>query len=456
MCLFDERKRAVIQLQQGYSRQDVATNLGRSVSWVGKWQRRYEQESWAGLQSRSRAPRQVKGKTTPTVKAAIWRVRQELACAATLGQGLKYIGSRAIRTRLKQENVNPLPSLTTIERVLRESGLTRQGNIKPPEIVYPRLQASQPHELLQIDIVPHHLTGGQRIFCFNSLDVVSRYPTGRAYERKRSQEAVAFMVHCWQEQGIPRYTQLDNEGCFSGGSTHPYVLGKVVRLGLKVGTELVFTPIRHPKSNGHIERFHQEYSRHVWEDTYLTDVAAVNRQGEQFFTAYRHRVDHRQLQGESPEHWHQAQTWQALPADFTVPADMPLYEGRLHFMRRLEVDGTVRVLNADWAAPGADPLRGIWVTLMLNCAGATLQLFTDAPDVGTRQLLAQYPFPLNEPILPHPVTSEPEEAIPEAATMLSQELMWLTSSVAQKGEQLILSTLDHTATLTKRFFATMF
>ncbi|MCB0019759.1 MAG: hypothetical protein KDE09_18340, partial [Anaerolineales bacterium] len=75
---------------------------------------------------------------------------------------------------------------------------------------------------------------------------------------------------------------------------------------------------------------------------------------------------------QSPEHWHQAQTWQALPADFTVPADIPLYEGSLHFMRRLEVDGTVRVLNADWAAPGADPLRGVWVTLTLRCAGATL------------------------------------------------------------------------------------
>ncbi|MCA9984523.1 MAG: hypothetical protein KDE59_09525, partial [Anaerolineales bacterium] len=137
-------------------------------------------------------------------------------------------------------------------------------------------------------------------------------------------------------------------------------------------------------------------------------------------------------------------------------ADMPLYEGRLHFMRRLEVDGTVRVLNADWAAPGADPLRGIWVTLTLRCAGATLQLFTDAPDVSARQLLAQYPFPLNEPVLPHPFTSGPEEAIPEVTMLLSQELMWLANSVAQKGEQLILSTLDHTATLTKRFFATMF
>ncbi|MCB0013993.1 MAG: hypothetical protein KDE28_11610 [Anaerolineales bacterium] len=71
-------------------------------------------------------------------------------------------------------------------------------------------------------------------------------------------------------------------------------------------------------------------------------------------------------------------------------------------------------------------------------------------------MLAQYLFPLNEPILPHPVTSGPEEAIPEVTMLLSQELMSLASSVAHKGEQLILSTLGYTATLTKHFFATMF
>jgi len=31
-------------------------------------------------------------------------------------------------------------------------------------------------------------------------------------------------------EGLGKNPQVDNEGCFSGGHTHPYVLGKVVRL----------------------------------------------------------------------------------------------------------------------------------------------------------------------------------------------------------------------------------
>ncbi|MEZ4713963.1 MAG: hypothetical protein R3A44_42655 [Caldilineaceae bacterium] len=62
----------------------------------------------------------------------------------------------------------------------------------------------------------------------------------------------------------------------------PYVLGRVARLALQVGTELVFSPVYHPASNGYIERFHQEYDLHVWEDTYLANQAQVSQQAVQF------------------------------------------------------------------------------------------------------------------------------------------------------------------------------
>lgn len=84
--------------------------------------------------------------------------------------------------------------------------------------------------------------------CFNAIDVVSRYPTGNAYEQRRSQAAATFLIQVWQAIGIPHYTQVDNEGCFNGGATHPYVLGRVVRLALQVGTELLFSPVYHPRS----------------------------------------------------------------------------------------------------------------------------------------------------------------------------------------------------------------
>jgi transposase InsO family protein len=53
------------------------------------------------------------------------------------------------------------------------------------------------------------------------------------------------------------------------------VLGQVIRVGLLVGTQLVFSPIRHPQSNGMVERFYRDYTHHVWKKHHLPDLAAV-------------------------------------------------------------------------------------------------------------------------------------------------------------------------------------
>ena len=294
-----------------------------------------------------------------------------------------------------------MPSIATIERVIGAAGMTKPKP-KPvePKISYPRLRPGQPQQLCQVDIVPHFLQGGQRIASFNALDVVSRYPTGRSYEQRRSQDAAAFLVHVWQELGIPQYTQVDNEGCFSGGATHGHVLGKVVRLALTLGTELVFSPIHHPQSNGFVERFHQDYNQHVWQDTYLSDLATVNQQGNSFFKLYRQRQDHSQLDGQSPVAVHHQQQPDKLDADFQLsPRKLPLREGRIHFMRCVTPEGTVRVLNENWPLPQFDATQGVWVTITFKTKGTILAIYDEAPDAKHRRCLASYPFPLTEPVL---------------------------------------------------------
>lgn len=478
--LFTERKIAVMQLRQGKTIEEVAHSLNRSTGWVSKWKHRFEQEGWHGLKNHSRRPKQSGRETAPTMKSAICQTRLELEAEAELGTGLKYRGGRAVRTRLKQKEVTPLPSIPTIERVLREAGLTKpQEKIARPSVTYPHLQVTEPHQLVQIDIVPHFLQGGQRVACFNSIDVASRYPTGRAYEQRRSQDAADFLIHTWQEIGIPAYTQVDNEGCFSGGATHPYVLGKVVRLALHVGTELTFSPCYHPESNGFIERFHQDYSRHVWQDTYLADLTAVNQQGEHFFSQYRQRQDHCRLAEQTPDQWHQRQSATLLAPDFQMPTKkMPLRAGRVHFMRRVSPDGTVRVLNVEWAVPHFNPLQGVWVTLELSPVAATLTIFDAAPDAAERKQLAAYPFPLKESVLPVPVTmastpddlaviapkaeqsrsmsaSEPAVHEPQAASQLPLLIAVgkpksASRHMALTGERLLFSTVKHTARLARR------
>jgi len=181
---------------------------------------------------------------------------------------------------------------------------------------------------------------------------------------------------------------VDNEGCFSGGFTHPHVLGKVVRLALQAGTELVFSPVRHPQSNGYVERFHRDYNTHVWEDTYLSSIDDVQERGEQFFVLYRQRP-HSRLHEQTPYAVHASEK-------------RPLYEGKVHFMRKVLPDQTVSVLNVAWALPKAKPGQGVWVTLDLRPSGATLFIYDAAPDANARRCLAAYKFPLSEPVQPHP------------------------------------------------------
>jgi hypothetical protein len=281
------RKTAIHLLRSGKSPVEVTQELGRSLAWVYKWQKRFfAEQDWQALNDKPRAPKHRPKKLSEAIQRAIREARSELEAEASEPGKLSYIGAYAVKARLGKKKISPLPGITSIERELRAAKMTRPRKLsEAPEIVYPRLQPKQPLELIQVDIVPHYLPGGPCVSCFNAIDVVSRYPTGQPFLTKRSADAINFLLHVWREIGIPEFTQVDNESCFSGGFTHPGVLGKVLRLALLVGTQLVFSPIRHPESNGTIERFHQDYSKNVWDKIELPDFQAIQQHSPAFFEA---------------------------------------------------------------------------------------------------------------------------------------------------------------------------
>ena len=389
-------------LRSGQTPAEVAQELHRSLAWVYKWQKRFfERGNWDDLHDRSRAPKRCRKKLKQEVREAICQARSELEAEADEPGKLSYIGAQAVQARLRKKKVKPLPSISSIERVLRRAGMTRPHKpVQTSAITYPHLHPTAAQQLIQVDIVTHYLPGGSCVACFNAIDVVSRYPIGQQFLSRRSQDAAHFLIQVWQELGISTFTQVDNEGCFSGGFTHPGVLGKVLRLALFVGTELVFSPFYHPESNGSVERFHQDYNQNVWNKFELRDLQAVRHHSPGFFEAYRHSQHLSALAGHCPAQVHLEQACHRLPADFQLPQHLPLTAGRVHFMRRVNQERKISLLNLDWEVPTTEPDQGVWATLQFSAHAAKLRVYDAAPDAEQRICLAEHPFPIKEPVLP--------------------------------------------------------
>ena len=417
-------------LRCGQSPAEIAHELERSLAWVYTWRLRFEQDGWLGLQERARAPHSHPPKLPDTVRQAIRQARSELEMEAEQPGKLAYIGAQAVQSRLRQRQVEPLPGITSIERVLRAAGMTRpRQSVQEPEIVYPHLHPGKPHQLTQVDIVTHFLPGGPCVACFNAIDVVSHYPDGQQYASRKSGDAANFLIRVWQQLGISQYTQVDNESCFSGGFTHPGVLGKVLRLALYVGTELIFSPIYHPKSNAYVERFHQDYNQHVWGKLELPDLASVQRHSPTFFEAFRGSEHITALRGLSPTQMHTADPVLHLPTDFQMPKKLPLTTGKVHFMRKVDQEQKISLLNLTWDVPKAKPDQGVWATLTFSNSGVRLSVYDAAPDAPKRTCLATYPFPLKEAVQPLNAAFQRPIAVRSSWISLAAELFRLAIKV---------------------------
>jgi transposase len=158
---YADRKSLIHLLNSGEKPWGAAQELGRSPAWAYRWKNRYEQDGLNGLRDRSRAPKHILRSTPAEVRQGILHIRGELEVEAENKDNLGYIGADAIYGRLRSAGITPLPAVSTIERLLRQAGKTKPRPLQvEKEVIYPHLKPTAVHQLTQVDIVPHYLTGG--------------------------------------------------------------------------------------------------------------------------------------------------------------------------------------------------------------------------------------------------------------------------------------------------------
>jgi transposase len=113
------RSRIALLAEQGTSNHEIARSLGCALQTVKTWRKRFVRDRLAALVDRPRSgrPRQFPARTLATLKA--------IACElpAERGLPLSRFSLSEIHSVLRKERLKPLPSRTTVWRVLHQDGI---------------------------------------------------------------------------------------------------------------------------------------------------------------------------------------------------------------------------------------------------------------------------------------------------------------------------------------------
>src|SRR4051812_9353770 len=388
---FTARQRAITLRLGGRSVKPICSALGRSEFWFHKWWRRYTESGAEGLYDLTRANHQVAQRISPELERTILSIRRRLQAHATPGTRYSLIGADAILAELKALCVRPLPSRRTIERVLQCNGLTApRARLAPllPRQQYPGPQARASNQLHEVDLVgPIYLKGsGHRYYIWVGKDAFDGAVCLRLAYSRRMDEVLWFLGECWKDLGRPEQVQFDNARELSGWGPAARTLSRVIRLCLRFGVSPVFIPAGEPQFNGSVENFNGWFQEPLFQRRF-TWPGDLRRELARLQEAVNTQHVHPRLGGLTPAQHRRGLRLQKLPASFVVPTKrQALAEGRVTFIRRVSVAGTVTVLSQIFRV--GKKHRGLYLWLVIDTGRGTLTAYLNG------RVLKRWPYKL--------------------------------------------------------------
>lgn len=115
------RQQAIVRYLAGDKIEDICQQMACSKSWLYKWKARYQPDNPAWAREMTRSPKTSATKTPDSIEQAVVHLRQ------TLDHKGQICGAATIRQALKQQGLEPVPSLRTIYRILQRHG--KEGKV---------------------------------------------------------------------------------------------------------------------------------------------------------------------------------------------------------------------------------------------------------------------------------------------------------------------------------------
>jgi len=388
---FTARQRAITLRLSGRSVKDICSALGRSEFWFHKWWRRYTESGAEGLYDLTRANHQVAQRISPELERTILSIRRRLQVHAAPGTRYSLIGADAILAELKALSVRPLPSRRTIERVLQRNGLTApRVRLAPllPRQQYPGPQARASNQLHEVDLVgPIYLKGsGHRYYIWVGKDAFDGAVCLRLASSRRMNEVLWFLGESWKDLGRPAQVQLDNARELAGWGPAARTLSRVIRLCLRFGVSPVFIPVGEPQFNGSVENFNGWFQEPLLQRKFHRP-GDLRRELARLQEAVNTPHVHPRLGGKTPAQHRRGLRLQKLPKSFVVPTGrLPLAAGRVSFLRRVSVAGTVTVLSQSFRVGKRH--RGLYLQMVVDTGRGRLTAYLNG------RVLKRWPYTL--------------------------------------------------------------
>ena len=395
------RKRCAQLHQEGKSPTEIHKFLQRTRDWVYKWIERFKGNKAEWYLDESKEPKTKPKKIEPELESVIVNIRQELVKRDTPQTRYAFHGSVAIHQRLDEMGYEDKPHLSTIQRVLQRNHLieSKERIIDPskPKIFYPDIRAQHPGHIYELDLVtPRYITGYGRVVSVNRVDICTSQANLDQYSSKGADSIIDFVVDDWKNYAKPQYLKLDNEASFRGSLIHSRTFGKLTRFCLNFGVEIIFIPFNEPWRNPFIESFNSRFNERLWLFQKFTDLRHLRQESRQFCDQHNHYQSYRK-EHFSKQNLH-GYTSTKFPENFVfdTATELPITNGRLHFIRLVDDKGFINILNEPIYVNKNLCSEYVWSTI--NTADQTLKIFYQAMEKMPRELVKTLDYKLREPV----------------------------------------------------------
>ena len=241
----EQRIRFIVRASSGHEEMaGLCREFGISRVTGYHWLRRFQETGRVEeIREKSRRPQRSPRKTARVIEERVVVERKQRP----------DWGARKIQWLLGQDGI--VVPVCTVHRIMQRNQLIQAHHQHRPALK--RFQRPQPNELWQMDFkgLPHNLSQGW--LPLSLLDDCSRYSVGlEALRGTQAKPVQQVLEKIFEENGLPEQMLLDH-GTPWWNANHPSGWTQLSIWLMNRGIQLHFCAVRHPQTQGKVERFHR-------------------------------------------------------------------------------------------------------------------------------------------------------------------------------------------------------